>query len=35
LMESPWAYSAMAITILIDSYLLYIFFTVHKGVKAT
>jgi hypothetical protein len=35
LMESPWAYSAMAITILIDSYLLYIFFTVHKGLKAT
>jgi uncharacterized membrane protein YfcA len=30
LMESPWAYSVMAITILIDSYLLYIFFTVHK-----
>jgi hypothetical protein len=25
----------MAITILIDSYLLYIFFTVHKGLKAT
>jgi uncharacterized protein len=35
LMESPWAYSTMAITILIDSYLLYIFFTVHKGLKAT
>jgi uncharacterized protein len=35
LMESPWAYSAMAINILIDSYLLYIFFTVHKGLKAT
>ena len=35
LMESPWAYSAMAITILRDSYLLYIFFTVHKGLKAT
>ena len=35
LMESPWAYSALAITILIDSYLLYIFFTVHKGLKAT
>src|SRR5213596_433044 len=27
LMESPWAYSVMAITILIDVYLLYIFFT--------
>ena len=26
LMESPWAYSVMAITILIDTYLLYIFF---------
>jgi uncharacterized protein len=33
LMESPWAYSVMAITILIDAYLLYIFFTVqmHPG----
>ena len=30
LMESPWAYSVMAITILIDAYLLYIFFTVQK-----
>src|SRR5215468_3738979 len=30
LMESPWAYSVMAITILIDSYLLYIFFIVQK-----
>jgi uncharacterized protein len=27
LMESPWAYSVMAVTILIDLYLLYIFFT--------
>src|SRR5262249_26361959 len=35
LLGGPWAYSVMAITILIDSYLLYIFFTVHKGVKAT
>jgi hypothetical protein len=26
LMESPWAYSVMAVTILIDLYLLYIFF---------
>jgi len=26
LMESPWAYSVMAITILIDTYLLFIFF---------
>jgi uncharacterized protein len=31
-MKSPWAYSAMAATILIDIYLLYIFFTVHKAV---
>jgi len=27
LVESPWAYGVMAVTILIDSYLLYIFFT--------
>ena len=31
LMKSPWAYSVMAITILIDAYLLYIFFTVRKA----
>jgi uncharacterized protein len=31
LMKSPWAYSVMAITILIDAYLLYIFFTVQKA----
>ena len=31
LMESPWAYSLMAVTILIDAYLLYIFFTVQKA----
>ncbi len=30
LMEGPWAYSVLAITILIDAYLLYIFFTVQK-----
>jgi uncharacterized membrane protein YfcA len=30
LMESPWAYSIMAVTILIDGYLLYIFFIVQK-----
>src|SRR6202790_4578409 len=30
LMESPWAYSVMAVTILIDAYLLYILFTVQK-----
>jgi len=34
LMESPWAYSVMAITILIDAYLLYIFFTVQRSVEA-
>ena len=27
LVQSPWAYSLMAVTILIDIYLLYIFFT--------
>src|SRR5712671_4994396 len=31
LMESPWAYSVMAVTVLIDIYLLYIFFTVQKA----
>jgi hypothetical protein len=30
LMETPWAYSVMAVTILIDIYLLYIFFTVKR-----
>ena len=30
LMESPWAYSVLAVTILIDTYLLYVFFTVRK-----
>src|SRR5262245_35392342 len=34
LMESPWAYSVMAITIFIDAYLLYIFFTVQRSVEA-
>ena len=29
LMDSPWAYSVLAVTILIDTYLLYVFFTVH------
>src|SRR5438105_677551 len=28
LVESPWAYSVIAITILIDAYLLFVFFTV-------
>src|SRR5689334_5053042 len=31
LMESPWAYSVMAATILIDAYLLYVFFTVRRA----
>jgi uncharacterized membrane protein YfcA len=31
LMESPWAYSVMAVTILIDCYLLVVFFTVRKA----
>jgi uncharacterized membrane protein YfcA len=31
LMKSPWAYGVMAVTILIDIYLLYIFFTVQRG----
>ena len=31
LMESPWAYSVMAATIVIDVYLLYIFFTARKA----
>src|SRR6266480_5983946 len=31
LIESPWAYGVLAVTILIDTYLLYIFFTVQKA----
>jgi len=31
LMESPWAYSVMAATILIDACLLYVFFTARKA----
>src|SRR6266403_5774246 len=31
LVESPWAYGVMVVTILIDSYLLYVFFTVRKA----
>jgi uncharacterized protein len=31
LVESPWAYSVMAVTILIDCYLLYVFFTVQRA----
>jgi len=34
LMESPLAYSAMAITILIDAYLLYIFLTMQKSLQS-
>jgi hypothetical protein len=34
LMESPWAYSVMTITILIDAYLLYIFFAVQKAASS-
>jgi uncharacterized membrane protein YfcA len=30
LMESPWAYGAMVVVILLDTYLLYIFFTVQR-----
>src|SRR5215471_5072719 len=30
LIESPWAYSALAVTISIDTYLLYIFFTIQR-----
>jgi uncharacterized protein len=35
LMETPWAYGVMAVTILIDIYLLYIFFSKKSGVSAT
>jgi len=30
-MASPWAYSVMAGTILIDVYLLYVFFSARKA----
>jgi uncharacterized protein len=30
LLASPWAYGVMAVTILIDSYLLYVFFTLRR-----
>jgi uncharacterized membrane protein YfcA len=33
LIKSPWAYSVMAITILIDAYLLYVFFTRPRTVR--
>jgi uncharacterized protein len=35
LMESPWAYIIMAITILIDAYLLYIFFKRPQSARTT
>ena len=31
LMASPWAYSVMVGTILLDLYLLYVFFTARKA----
>jgi uncharacterized membrane protein YfcA len=31
LMQSPWAYSVMAVTIFIDIYLLYVFFTAQQA----
>jgi uncharacterized membrane protein YfcA len=34
LMESPWAYSVLAVTILIDTYLLYVFFTIKKAAQS-
>jgi uncharacterized protein len=34
LMESPWAYSVCAVTILIDTYLLYVFFTIQKAAQS-
>src|SRR3954467_7771504 len=30
LIDSPWAYGVMVVTILVDTYLLYLFFTVQK-----
>src|SRR5205085_12245381 len=35
LMESPWAYGVMASAILVDSYLLYVFFKLHKPAAGT
>jgi uncharacterized protein len=35
LMESPWAYSVMALAILVDSYLLYVFFRVRRPAART
>jgi len=31
LVDSPWAYSFMAVTILVDTYLLYVFFTARRA----
>jgi uncharacterized protein len=33
LMESPWAYGVMVVTILIDGYLLYVFFRVRRAAR--
>src|SRR5262249_23574938 len=35
LMESPWAYGLMALAILVDSYLLYVFFKVQRRASRT
>jgi uncharacterized protein len=35
LMESPWAYGVMAVAILVDSYLLYIFFKIQRPAART
>jgi hypothetical protein len=35
LMESPWAYSVMAAAILVDGYLLYVFFKVQRPAART
>ena len=35
LMESPWAYSVMAVAILVDSYLLYVFFKRRKPIGSS
>ena len=35
LMESPWAYGLMVLAILVDSYLLYVFFKVQRRAART
>jgi hypothetical protein len=35
LMESPWAYGVMAVAILLDSCLLYVFFKVQRPAART